>query len=213
MNRCHRNVLLGPLLGLAVLAMATDARAALVALSNLPGSGDFSGLNGESLGSSNWAALGMGTGGEDLPFLSLTGEFSSFGSSTLKGGIYSDTAGQPGSLLSAFTDQAVGGSGTYKMVTSNPLTLLADTDYWFVLLDPPPALVWLRDSANTVPTAAPGYTHLGYWRSSDAGATWEATAHNLSVEIVLGEVPEPGTPLLWATALAALASVRRRRPY
>ena len=180
--------------GFALLPMALDAQSSFVALGNLPGSGNYTGSS-RSLTTTFWEAIGLQTSSDTVAFTSLNGYFeSTVGSHTLTGGIYSNNAGQPGSLLVAFSPVTVNSSTPtdYTLLATSAFDLQANTEYWFVLMDPPSSLFWQRDTGNTAPTAALGYTFDGYMQTANSGSTWSTdTSGNWTVQINVTPVPEP----------------------
>ena len=193
-----------------------DLSAADVVLSNLPGSGTYGATN--YLTTTSWAAVGMTTSASAVYFSSLTGMFSNDDSiaHNLTGGIYSDAGGQPGSLLASFVSQSVE-AGTpatsFTLATASAYTLAANTNYWFVVSDPPAqhGVWWSRDTDNTVPSVASGYSLLGYMGTGTSGGSWFVQPNNLAVGIAVDSIPEPSLALLLAAGLGALGMSRRRR--
>jgi hypothetical protein len=199
------------LLAIAIFAAAPNAHA-LVVLSNLPGSGNYTG-GSITLGTTSWEAVGLKMGTTSADFTSFTGYFDSFQNHTLQGGIFSDNAGQPGSSLISFTPQSVNSvvsPTAYTLTTATAYTLQANTSYWFVLWDPPSYLDWDRDTSNTAPSAASGFTFNGYMRSVNSGSTWSAdTTGNWTVEVQV--VPEPSSAMLLLAGVCGMTLRSRAR--
>ena len=197
---------------LAAVVLATEVKGSIV-LSNLPGSGDYSGP-AFALSTSDWAAVGLTTGPVPVAFEALTGFFSGGGPKSDVGGwIYSDIGGMPGASVATFVSQYVPlfTPMPYALSTTSPYILQANTSYWFVVDDLTP-LAWHSDTASTVPVAAPGYSFLGYQSTADSGVNWTPIAGNYTVAIQVQEVPEPAAVvamLLGATGLLGLRRVRR----
>jgi len=201
------------IVGLAMLVTTLDAKAVII-LSNLPGSSDYTG-DYQFLSTTRWEAIGLQMSSTAMTFSSLEGYFgnSHFVSNyTLEGGIYDDNLGKPGSLLAAFTQVTVPRLTTathYSLATASAYDLVAATTYWFVVKDVG-GLSWYRDTVNTVPTPAPGYTYNGYMITYDSGSTWGAdTSGNWTVQIQV--VPEPGSVALMLAGAGCLSLCHRSR--
>ncbi len=198
--------------GFALLPMALDAQSSFVALGNLPGSGNYTGSS-RYLSTANWEAIGLQTSSDTVAFTSLDGYFEALaGSHTLTGGIYSNNGGQPGSLLVAFTPVTVNSSTPtdYTLLATSAYDLQANTEYWFVLMEPPSALFLQRDTGDTAPTPAPGYTFDGYMQTANSGSTWSTdTSGNWTVQIEVTPVPEPASAMLIGMGAAGLLVCRR----
>jgi hypothetical protein len=164
------------------LLLASSGQAQI--LSNLPGTGSGSGTN-----------LGLGTDGADrtkgvgvtigataFDFDSMVALISNTTpASTLSGGIYSDSAGNPGTLLAAFAPVAIPENQTaaeISITTAAPYQLAAGTTYWFVLDGPDTTnnLMWESLNPNTAPTAGAGVTYVGYRFSSTGGSSWGSSS-------------------------------------
>jgi hypothetical protein len=208
---------------LAIAFLLASRLGAVTVLSNYPGA-DYLGAFGNSttgLSPSTWRAVGMGTGADPVVFSTITGYIENVDLSTshsLAGGIYSDTSGTPGALLASFASQTVGAGavGPVSLTTDSPYTLAANTNYWFVLSDPPlSGLHWLIDDGNgsvgTVPTTASGYSLLGYLATSNSGSSWttDTLNHNVAIDVVVA--PEPSRAILMLAGLSVLGLRRRRR--
>ncbi len=164
--------------------------------------------------------MGVTTNNSAAIFASLKGYFNNNTGSilSLNGGIYSNSAGVPGTLLQAFNTVAVpAGSPTtqYSLTTTAPYTLLANTAYWFVEHDIPGGIFWDIDSAGstgTAPTAAAGFTPNGFQKSSNSGTSWSAdTTFNPTVQIDVTAVPEPSAIMLVTVGVIGLAGLTLRR--
>ena len=198
--------------GFALLPMVLKAQSSFVALGNLPGSGNYTGSS-RSLTTTFWEAIGLQTSSDTVAFTSLNGYFeSTVGSHTLTGGIYSNNGGQQRAGLAAFSPVTVNSSTPtdYTLLAASAYDLQANTEYWFVLMDPPSTLFWQRDTGNTAPTAALGYTFDGYMQTANSGSTWSTdTSGNWTAQIEVTPVPEPASALLIGMGAAALLVCRR----
>jgi hypothetical protein len=206
----------------AILLMAFTAvslcHASTTVLSNIPNTETTSGA---FLASVEWVAVGLKTSSTGVQFDSLTGFFSNSESfaDTLAGGIYSDSGGQPGSLLVAFVPQTIGAyvdtPESFTLETASLYILSPLTSYWFVVDPIAGAVSWDVDSATaggTAPTPAPGYTFLGYQVTINSGDTWSTGTDNPSIQIQVDQVtPEPTTAALFALGGALLLARARRR--
>jgi hypothetical protein len=202
---------------LTLLGAASTANASLVVLTNLAAGGSTTGM---LLSTTNWGAVGLTTDTTGVQFESMKAYLSNNAGSDLdvEGGIYSDSFGSPGTLLSAFVPQTVlnGTPSTiFTLLTASPFSMSASTDYWFVLHDAPGGLLWNTDGVGggTTPDATAGYSLLGYQESANAGSAWGASVFNAAVEITVSDaaVPEPRTLATLAGGLLGLAYDRRAR--
>ena len=152
-------------------------------LSNLPGTGSYK-VTGQSLTTTTWEAVGLTTGTTAETFDSFAGRYvnSSLSGATLEGGIFSDNSGNPGTLLSTFTNVAIPGSTStatlFTLNTASSFTMQASTTYWFVVHDTPVQFAWVQDNSTsgTVPTASAGNTFVGYRNTSNSGTAWTTQA-------------------------------------
>lgn len=194
--------------------LLVGSAAADTILSNLPGT---PGVSGTNLGLGIDAAdrtkgVGLTMGASAMDFQSMVALIANTTPpSVLSGGIYSSVSNNPGALLAAFTPVAVAANAPaaeVSITTAAPFTLQAGTSYWFVLDGPTTtnSLLWHQLSVNTAPTAAPGYTFVGYRFSSNGGTTWgSSTIYNgMSINVV----PEPMS--LGMLALVGALALRRR---
>jgi hypothetical protein len=153
-------------------------------LSNLPGTGSGTGTN-LGLGTDaadRTKAVGMTIGADAVDFTSVVALISnSTPASTLSGGIYTDSGGNPGTLVEAFTPVAIPENQPateITITTANPVQLAASTTYWFVLDGPTTtnSLLWQTLSPNVAPTAGTGVSFAGYRFSSNGGSTWGSSS-------------------------------------
>jgi hypothetical protein len=201
-------------------AAVSLCHASTTVLSNMPNTET---ATGPLLTSYQWVAVGLTTSSTGVQFDSLTGFFTNPASFplTIDGGIYSDSAGQPGSSLVAFVSQTIGAyvntPESFTLETASSYILSPSTSYWFVVGDygVGGGVAWDVDSATaggTAPTAAPGYTFLGYQVTSDSGDSWYSEPDNPSIQIEVDQVaPEPTTAALLTLGGALLLARARRR--
>jgi hypothetical protein len=149
-------------------------------LSNLPGTGSGSGSNlglGTD-GADRTKGVGVTIGGTAFDFVDMVALISNTTpASELSGGIYSDSGGNPGTLLAAFTPVPIPENQPateISITTAAPYQLAANTTYWFVLDGPTytNSLLWQNLTPNTAPTAGAGVTYVGYRFSSNGGSSW-----------------------------------------
>jgi hypothetical protein len=184
---------------LAFVGHVTPSRA-LVILTNLPGTPSSSGTSlGLGLDDST-KAVGLTVGSTPLAFDSFDALISNdSGFSILSGGIYSDSSGSPGSLLSPFGNLPVSPSFPRQVValTANPFVLQANTSYWFVLDGPPTfnELFWNRVTPNTQPTPSSLIVYNGYKASTNGGIVWSSSSTYNGLTINATPVPGPSTPV------------------
>jgi hypothetical protein len=208
---------------LAGFAAVSLCHASTTVLSNIPNTETAS---GPPLTTSQWVAVGLTTSSTGAQFDSLTGFFSNSAGSTLTidGGIYSDSAGQPGSSLVAFVAQTIGAYVDYPesftLETASSYILSPSTSYWFVLGDGTVKggwVTWDMDSATaggTPPTAVIGYTFLGNQVTFNSGTSWISETYNPSIQIQVDQVtPEPTTAALLTLGGALLLARARRRKF
>lgn len=166
----------------ASLLLAATGQAQI--LSNLPGTGSGTGTNlglGTD-GSDRTKGVGLTVGPTAFDFVDMVALISNTTpASELSGGIYSDSGGNPGALLAAFTPVpiAAGQAVTEISITTGaPFQLAANTTYWFVLDGPTTtnSLLWQSLSPNTAPVAGAGVTFVGYRFSSNGGASWGSSS-------------------------------------
>lgn len=202
-----------------MLGLAQPAKA-IVILSNLPGTssgtGTFLGLNGPD----RTKAVGLTVGFNDLSFTSLSGLFSNQDNVAreVTGGIFSDVGGNPGAQLVAFNpiSVAAGASAALETLTAvGPFTLMANTNYWFVLDGPavPNGLFWDFLNPNTVPTPSFEGTLFGYRLSLNGGTTWGPSGNFNAVQIEAERIVElsaPGSLALFGLGLLGLGIASRR---
>jgi hypothetical protein len=160
-------------------------------------------------------AVGITVGATPLSFDSLEALISnSTPSSVLSGGIFSNSSGNPGSLLSAFGDLPIAENFVPQTVslTSAPFTLQANTSYWFVLAGPSfeNFLQWDSLSPNTQPTVNSLITYNGYRFSSDGGSSWSSSSFYNGLQINATPVPGPLPVLGIAAAFRYSRKLRRR---
>jgi hypothetical protein len=195
-----------------------SARAGTI-LTNLPGTGLYKAV-GQSLATTTWEAVGLTTGTTAETFDSFAGRFTNSTNSgaTLEGGIFANNSGNPGTLLSAFTNVVIP-ARTDALVTLNTassFTMQPNTNYWFVVHDAPSQFAWVQDNSTngTVPTASAGNAFVGYRNSINSGAAWTTpgiTSANYTVDIAATPTPEPGTLVLFGIGAISLFAISRSR--
>jgi hypothetical protein len=166
-------------------------------LSNLPGTGSGTGTNlglGTD-GTDRTKGVGLTVGATALDFSDMVALISNTTpASTLSGGIYGDSGGNPGTLLAAFTPVAIPENQTVaeiSITTAAPFQLAAGTTYWFVLDGPATtnSLLWQSLNPNVAPTASPDVTFVGYRFSANGGTTWSSSTTYNGVRINADVVP------------------------
>ena len=162
------------------------------------------------------------TTGTDPDFLtiqsvSIGAFYDNFATASRTLSIYSNTGGNPGTVVATSGATTVGAKGLYTFSFSS-LNLSASTSYWVV-----PQFsddwFWYVNAAEEQPVGlnSSGYSYLGTKRSNnDITGSWSNTIQPYSLTITAGSsapIPEPGT---WAAAAllvggAAFARWRKRR--
>jgi MYXO-CTERM domain-containing protein len=125
-----------------------------------------------------------------------------------------DSGGTIGGLLTAFTAPAMAGSlSTRTFVPNNPITLFANTAYWFVLGSELGSGTYYWGYAQGPGSTGPGFL-LNFSHSPDSGTTWQDFGNQdpLFIQVNVRSTPEPGAAALAGMALVALV-VRRRCRY
>lgn len=212
------------LLAAALFAVSTSH--AVIVFGNL--GADGSGLLSDSgsdfgPGAATLKILAQGfTTGSDPDFLtiqsvSIGAFFDNFATASRTLSIYSNSGGNPGSVVATSGATTIGAKGLYTFSFSS-LNLSASTSYWVV-----PQFnadwFWYINDAETQPVGlnSSGYSYLGTKRSNnDITGTWSNTSQPYSLTITAGSgapIPEPGT---WAAAAllvggAAFARWRKRK--
>jgi hypothetical protein len=239
--RRHRARFLAIAIGaLAILSAAQGLRAEVILKSRDPYVGTPVGvamtIGGSTDSNHQQIAIGLTMGSISMTFESMTAWINNetAESISLIGGIYTDLGGNPGTLLASFvpiTPPTVTNVFGASLVTSVPVTLTANTTYWFLLdgatSSPNHTLGWLlpkdpddplAPSDDYEPVATPPVTFVSERTSQDSGATWRhlALAHvAFSIDATLDTstppVPEPSTWALCSVALVICAIGLRRR--
>jgi hypothetical protein len=174
-------------------------------------------------GASTLKILAQGfTTGTDPDFLtiqsvSIGAFYDNSGTASRTLSIYSNTGGNPGTVVATSGATTVGAKGLYTFSFSS-LNLSASTSYWVV-----PQFnqdwFWYTNDADEQPVGlnASGYSYLGTKRSdNNITGTWRNATSPYSLTITAGSsapIPEPGT---WAAAAllvggAAFARWRKRQ--
>lgn len=226
---------------LAILSAAQGLRAEVILKSRDPYVGTPVGvamtIGGSTDSNHQQIAIGLTMGSISMTFESMTAWINNetAESISLIGGIYTDLGGNPGTLLASFvpiTPPTVTDVFGASLVTSVPVTLTANTTYWFLLdgatSSPNHTLGWLlpkdpddplAPSDDYEPVATPPVTFVSERVSQDSGATWRhlALAHvAFSIDATIDTtgtpaVPEPSTLALCGVALVIGTILLRRR--
>jgi len=240
-GRCRARFLAIGIGALVILSAVPGLRAEVILKSRDPYVGTPVGvamtIGGSTDSNHQQIAIGLTMGSISMTFESMTAWISNetVDSISLIGGIYTDLGGNPGTLLASFvpinppTITDVFGA---SLVTSVPVTLAANTTYWFLLdgatSSPNKTLGWLlpkdpddplAPSDDYEPVATPPVTFVSERWSEDSGATWRhlAAAHvAFSIEATIDTtatppVPEPATWTLCSVALVVGTMVVLRR--
>jgi hypothetical protein len=226
MSLCNRSYL-------AVLVLLSfgfsGVTRATVLMENLFGSAPInsavlSGANLLAIGQTYWGAVGMNTGTNAYNFdrMNIFILSNNLQNMQINGGIYSDSAGSPGSLVQAFNPVIVPPVSSslpqsWIFTTPVPTTLAAGTNYWFVVngINTPasyqPFAYFWTGATNFQPTTNyDGTSDLGFSASTFGGSGWAPPSPAKPGMIIEGTaviVPEPAAGL---TILAVFAGLRRR---
>lgn len=165
-------------------------------------------------------ALGITTGSTAWTFDSMiaqirTGDPDFAVNQTIFGGIYSDASGDPGLLYASFISVDVVPhvhSTTLTFLTDSPITLAANTSYWFLLDSTGKEASWMIPDPDTAPVTAASVSYVDTRLSPDGGATWMPAIMNVDISINATAVPEPSTWALIAIgSVVGVWSLRRRK--
>lgn len=212
-------LLAGSMLALVLIRPTTAA----VIVENFPGSSeDGTALGGVTVSDRVFGAFGLSVGGTALQFVSLETIFSNSNTSSsrvVSGGVYSDSGGNPGSLLASFNLVTIPSQALTVTITSTTFVLLeANTSYWFALTGPVATGVLPNWQKGTAAPIATGFaTPLGYRTSTNDAATWSVSTINNQLRVnanpdfAISDVPEPSTLVLSATGLLLAGYFVRRR--
>ena len=211
---------------LAAAFFAASTSHAVIVFGNL--GADGSGLlsdSGSDFGPSavSLKILAQGfTTGSDPDFLtiqsvSIGAFFDNFATASRTLSIYSNSGGNPGSVVATSGATTIGAKGLYTFSFSS-LNLSASTSYWVVPQFNADWFWYLNDAVEQpVGLNSSGYSYLGTKRSNnDITGTWNNVILPYSLTITAGSgapIPEPGT---WAAAAllvggAAFARWRKRK--
>jgi hypothetical protein len=200
------------ILAIAAMAMVSSVSAqAGVVLSNMGSLGmtDTSGsFNGDVLGTSRHAS-GFTTGSvaQKLDWVSLVGFNNDVTQKTVA--IFSDNAGNPGTVFATSALRNVGGKNFYQFNFTG-VTLAANTKYWVL---PELGLSWYLEDNGVQPSAenGSGFTHAGVRRSIDSGSSWSVRTEAFTLAISTSDLPPVPEPALTSLlCLSGIALIRRR---
>ena len=201
------------ILAIAAMAMVSSACAqAGVVLSNMASDGltDTSGsFNGDVLLATR-LATGFTTGSvaQKLDWVSLVGFNNDVTQKTVA--IFSDNAGNPGTVFATSALLNVGGKNVYQFNFTG-VTLAANTKYWVL---PQLGLSWYLEDNGVQPSAlnGSGFTHAGVRRSTDSGSSWSVRSEVFTLAISTSNVPAavPEPALTSLLCLSGIALIRRR---
>ncbi|MGE3180803.1 MAG: choice-of-anchor R domain-containing protein [Phycisphaerae bacterium] len=161
------------------------------ALSNMPTVGE----DGTMFGTDQFKAVGFNTGDEPAQFVRMTTIFGLARNENLRGasgfmlgGIHENDNGRPGLLLAAFNEVIIPATlvdiqPVFTPVV--PITLEANTTYWFVLGTDSRDIQWRVAESNALP--APAATLAGYLTTTDGGVTWSSSNEHNAVDIELAQ--------------------------
>jgi hypothetical protein len=172
-------------------------------------------------------AVGLTLGSTSMTFDSMTAWIaneSGTETTALIGGIYTALDDHPGALYASFAPVNL----APNLLTSAPITLAANTTYWFLIdsatvSDPTDRLGWYEPSSppgpfpfpeDYEPVATPPVTYLNTRTSQDSGATWTHLAVGnvaFSISATATPVPEPSTYALAIVGLLGGVILLRRR--
>lgn len=199
----------------ALTALYAPLSAGVVLSTNLPLAPAAVGF--EVVTDTTWVASDFGT--DNSPYLLtsvsvLLYTLSPGSIGTLSADIWSDNAGEPGSLVGTLGPAGppfpapFGGDFYESTFDGGNLPLAPMSVYWVVLRDASGPVEWVFGDAPIGPGAR------GNWgRSLDSGVTWETHSGSPQImSVVANAVPEPGTNYLMASALtaASLIAIRAR---
>lgn len=128
--------------------------------------------------------------------------------------LHDDNAGDVGALITTFTTPDVSGAPSARTFTpDNPVTLSANTTYWFVLGVQSPGdgtFFWSYAQGNG--STGPGAL-LSYAYSSDSGGTWVNFGSDNPFFVRVNVVPEPASAAVLGSLGVAFGLSRLRRKH
>ena len=162
-----------------------------------------------------WSAQAFAADASDYDLISIDAIVGD--GSTLPPGVvaelHADSGGTIGALLTTFAAPSMAGPlSTRTFLPATPITLLANTSYWFVLGSEPATGTYFWGYAQDPSSIGPGFL-LNFSHSADSGATWQnfGNENPLFMQVNVDAVaPEPGGMAFACVALVALV-VRRHR--
>jgi len=207
------SVILAAAILAAVLAGPAKANGSDVVLGNLGANGTnpVSPSVSFSPGLADFAfGFVAGTDPNYLDLVSASFGLSGAASPTVTADLYSNASGVPGSQINSLGTASVGSTaGLATFTPGSPITLTASETYWIVL-SAPSALNWHSPYGNISEQNSSTWGNGGLVGKQLDGTNWTDTLAVGSTTI--SAVPEPGTIMLLATAVAAVGGgVLRRR--
>ena len=201
--------------------LAVGSTNAAIVFGNLGASGtSLLAESGNGVTASTWWATGFTAASPNIYLNSAT--IGLIGTGTIELSLYSDSPGNPGSLLVSDSQavsfgQATTASFSFLNPTSTPL--VSGISYWIVARALSGSATWATELNEVLPGAqnGSGWTATGGRVSTSSGSSWTssvaATRGSISIDATAAPIPEPGT---WAAMAifaggAAYAGWRRRQ--
>ncbi|MFM8494485.1 MAG: choice-of-anchor R domain-containing protein [Planctomycetia bacterium] len=220
MNRCFASSFQRAFVAVVVfvLSSAFTAQAGILVYTNVPNGPDDLADTGSDFGPSastlKILAQGFTTGSNPslltLQSVQMGAFFNETSSAARTVSIYTNSGGNPGSLVATSSPVSVQGKGLYTFAF-DPIDLAASTSYFVV---PQFNVDWFwyitESEEQPVGVNGSGYVYLSTRRSNGTLAgTWSNTSQAYAVSVVA--VPEPAPLLLVAAGAAGLVGLRQRR--
>ena len=223
-------------IGVILLFLGLMPLQAGVILGNLPGTDYLGSQIGNSPAANYVKGVSFTMGGTDYSLASVElrldcwvgGIYPSSTCSDVKSiqlGLYSDSTGAPGALLTSFNYSfslpLATTSSTYTFNPASSVQLNHGATYWLTLgavlspVEDQNAIMWMRSEPVVAPTGA-GATYAYGLYSTDGGASWGSSVYTPSFEIdgspsQGSATPEPATAVLVCCGLTLAVLLRRRR--